>query len=104
MKTMKCGRNIQRSSNHPTPCSPSVAAPTDEHQLSAARTYLTALQPWLTDADAALPFRAEFLLFDRVDVVREGTETKGAHVRLSPETERFFRAWLRKQGVDAATT
>jgi hypothetical protein len=82
----------------------SVAAPTDEQQLSAARKYLTSLQPWLTAEDAALPFRAEFSLFDQIDLERKGKEVEGAHVRLSPETERFFHAWLRKQGVDVSTT
>jgi hypothetical protein len=69
---------------------------TDESFQRAFQTYFNDLRPWLTPADASNTFRAVFPLFSECTINEEIDMTT---VRLSPEGEAFFRAWVRRQAV-----
>ena len=62
----------------------------------AFQAYFDDLSPWVFPADAPSTPRAVFPLFAEC-TMNEDTEVTA--VRLSPEGEAFFRAWVRRQTV-----
>lgn len=62
------------------------------------QAFLDALNPWLHPGDCPDP-RAEFTVFSKI-VMDENTET--ISVVFTPEGLAYFRAWLRRQGIDPA--
>jgi len=69
------------------------AAATPEAFERAVQAYSEDLRPWMCPADAPSTPRAAFPLFADC-TMHEDTEVTA--VRLSPEGEAFFRAWVRR--------
>lgn len=66
----------------------------------AVQAYCDDLRPWLTPTDAPHSPRVSFSLFDEY-AINENTNV--ITIRLSPEGEAFFHAWMRRQMVMAKT-
>lgn len=62
------------------------------------QSFLDALEPWVHPGDCPDP-RAEFTVFSRIEM-DESTEM--ISMVFTPEGLAFFRAWLRRQGIDPA--
>jgi hypothetical protein len=71
-------------------------AATPQAFQQALQSYCDELRPWVMPADVPPDARAVFSLLDdcTIDEVTDLTT-----VRLSPEGEAFFRAWVRRQAV-----
>ena len=80
--------------------SATCAAATPETFQRTFQAYFDELRPWLLPTDAPSTPRAAFPLFDEF-TIDEATDVTS--VRLSPEGEAFFRAWVRRQIVLAET-
>src|SRR5262245_31403515 len=80
--------------------SATYAAATPETFQSTFQAYFDELRPWLLPADVPSTPRPVFPLFDEFTMDETSDVTS---VRLSPEGEAFFRAWVRRQAVLAET-
>lgn len=72
------------------------SAATPEAFQHVLQGYCNDLRPWLTPADAPPDVRTVFSLVEDCTI---NAETDLTTVRLSPEGEAFFRAWVRRQVV-----
>ena len=62
------------------------------------QAFLDELKPWVYPGDCPDP-RPEFTVFSRLEM-DEYTDT--VSVVFTPEGRAFFRAWMRRQGIDPA--
>ncbi len=71
-------------------------APTPAAFHAAVQAYCEELRPWLAPADAPAEARSVFPLFAECTLDEERDLVT---VRLSPEGEAFFRAWVRRRAI-----
>jgi hypothetical protein len=64
----------------------------------AVQAFLDELKPWLQPGDCPIP-RRQFTVFSSIEM---GRHTDTVSVAFTPEGLAFFRAWLRRQGLDPA--
>jgi hypothetical protein len=73
-------------------------APTPAVHRKRLRAFIEELQPWVDVADCPAPPRRVFTLFEELSVDEEDGETIWG--TFTPEGLAFFRAWLRRRGID----
>ena len=68
----------------------------DDVHRQAVQAFCEELKPWVQPGDCPDP-RPEFTVFSRIDM-DEKSDT--ISVSFTPEGLAFFRAWMRRQGLD----
>ena len=68
----------------------------DAAHQQAVQAFLDDLRPWLHDADRVAP-RPTFTVFSEMAL---DPDTEEVSVVFTPEGRAFFRAWLRRRGLD----